>query len=248
VQLIAVVDVLGFSNIVNKNPENPEIPRTILRHFKEMLKDLPPQLSVYTKEVFNLIKIRFFSDLIVYTIKINKDDSEKAMDRIYWVFWFLIHSQIYLIKKGIVIRGALHIGDIYDKEEYIYGPGFNTAYMYERYKAKHPVIVLSHELVEYIQSQKHIYANYNEITSNIQNNKQKYDLFYLHYFQHKHLGRCEKDYLLFVKKHKKKIEEGLHNCDHDIIEKYIWLLSYHNLGVYTWSPNTKNINNLIISL
>ena len=248
-KLIAFIDILGFTNIVNNRyQDDAKSIRTILRHFREILKDFPEKLS-YDKKLFRQFRIRFFSDLIILTIPIRRSNSKSFLESLHTMTWWIAISQTFLIRKGILIRGSIHKGNIFDREDFIFGPGFIKAYELEHVKAKYPIVILSDDVIKYLELNKNTindYSYYQEIYSNITNIF--HDSHYVNYLQHNYNSFGPKDYFKLLLKHKQIIQSGLEEYldFQNEYQKYNWLKTYHNYRVRFGIHNIDSIDNLII--
>lgn len=135
-KIVAFIDILGFKYIVentNKAFSIIEIIGNIKKSKKEMIREISEEE----------IEITWFSDCIVIS----------APQSIYYLqllLQILQEIQCELIQVGILLRGGISMGDCFHKNEKLFGPAMNRAYELESKIAIVPRIVLSKELIDYI--------------------------------------------------------------------------------------------------
>jgi len=250
-KIIAYLDVLGFADIVKENHPDAAIPRNILELFHDVLITLKD--DKYIGHFFEQFKYRFFSDTIVITLPLRRNSSASHLDSLIAIIWLVIHSHLYLIKKGIIFRGALHIGSIYDKGNYIFGTGFQVVHDLEKSDAVYPIVIISDELMDYIEEYSNNHEDnslYNiEIKPYIAHENHAFN--YIDYLKHENYN-SKKEYLEFICEHRKLIVAELerHKDNSWILQKYKWLSRYHDKHVSNWQrgiPDNK-INDYLINI
>jgi len=80
-----------------------------------------------------------FSDSIVISFPVSKENLEKCLFSASHIFWLGVHHEF-------IVRGAIVSGYIIHNERLLYGPGFNDAYKMEKDKAIYPRIVVDDEI------------------------------------------------------------------------------------------------------
>lgn len=151
-KVVAFIDILGFKNIVENTEKAFSIVNIISNIKKEKLKII--------KEVNNTgIEITWFSDCIVIS---------SFIEELTTLLEILTQIQSELIKQGILIRGGIEFGECFHKNEKLFGMAMNRAYEIESKISIVPRIVLSKNLMQYINSQKNleeksIESSYDEI-------------------------------------------------------------------------------------
>ena len=136
--LITYIDILGFRDFI-RNQKAGEISRTI-RLAREAIEPDGALAKQYG------LTFQTFSDLTVISIPISKSTRTNAVsNRGLFVFQMirLIHAQSRLINEGILLRGAVTVGDIVQSWGQLYGPGLIEAYDLERVRARFPRIVVN---------------------------------------------------------------------------------------------------------
>lgn len=242
--IISFFDILGFKDIIDKLTCD-EIYKLleIFRYFT-LPKDSLSKEVIAAREIgiFN------FSDSIIRVLPIdNKSNLQYPEGIIFHELIDLIHIQGELIDKGILIRGAITLGNVFHSEEIVYGPGIIDAYFLEKEKAKNPRILVHKELITSIRetpllkalhhdaayeeeavrkllqvdSDGHLFIDYLKIMAD-----EIEDLY---------------NYGLFLQKHKEIIETGLVSKDDKIRKKHQWLKKYHNNLVKKFKKEDLNL-------
>ena len=229
--IISFFDILGFGDIVDRL-HCDEIYKLLgtFRHFT-----LPK--DSLSKEVIKLKEIGIinFSDTVIRTVPIDNESNLKYPDGlVFHELIDLIHIQGELIAKGILIRGAVTLGNVFHSEELIYGPGIIDTYLLEKEKAKNPRIIVHKMLIEAIKKMPLLKALHHDAAYEEESVRKllKADgdghLFidYLKIMENEVEDLY--DYRLFLQRHKQIIDNGLLSKDNKILKKYRWLKKYHN--------------------
>lgn len=165
------------------------------------------------------------SDSIVVSIKKAEKGSFTK------ILAFLYTIQSLLIKEGIILRGAISIGELYHKDNIVFGPALVQAYELERDSAIYPrCIILKSTLDTCLQTNK---SNISK-ESCLEKFKQNKDgIFYFDYMKTQFSinykkGSGNHDYMktqiMIVKEYLQKQI----NYKPRIQMKYDWLKSYYN--------------------
>lgn len=134
--IFTFIDILGFSQIVQKSKNPDEI--------KEMLATLQQEAKP-EGEMAKLMEMSFltFSDSTVRSVPIESKANKKYKDGILWQeIISLIHLQFRMVRRGHFIRGGMTVGDIYTDDSMIFGPAIIQAYTLETDFAIYPRIVI----------------------------------------------------------------------------------------------------------
>ena len=157
--LVAFIDILGFKELVNETDRNSAKLNEILKvlHYLKTW-ELPDAWGLELVEIeesaqykgvenFNISEITeatIFSDSIVVSVKAERNINER--------FTSLVANLAALgakmMEKGILIRGAITIGNLYHKSGVILGKGMIEAYQLELKSAVYPRIILSKKLIK----------------------------------------------------------------------------------------------------
>jgi hypothetical protein len=143
--LLIYMDVLGCKNLIKEEKDN-EILKFFYRYY-EMVKSQAIYRRLYEPER----KVKIFSDNIIIAEEFNHLTIKKE-----WIGKILNSflkrvvqsSQFYLLITGLYVRGAVHLGDLYIDETFVYGKSLLEAYEIETNVAKYPRVVLSPEFIQ----------------------------------------------------------------------------------------------------
>lgn len=159
-RIIAFIDILGFSELIKDSEQNPatfEKIYEVINYFKNWEK--PENWNLKTIEIeedaqmkglaifdlSNKSTCTCFSDSIIVSIKITDGDISALLSTLIANISFI---GAYIIQKGILIRGAITIGNIIHQDNgIILGQGFIDAYNLESKLATFPRIIVSEKLI-----------------------------------------------------------------------------------------------------
>jgi hypothetical protein len=232
--IVSFIDVLGFRSLVDtRSPSS--IRRTIyqLRTFTE-----PPYeddiLGGRDRSLISFAVSRSLSDAV---IRIRPVLPTQRDGPVFWELTDLLHAQIDLISRGVLIRAGVTLGDIYlDDEEGgpIFGPAFNRAFEIESQEAVFPIIALDSVVLEALQDEPSLVAeghDYAEERAHLEELLSRTDdgIFFLDYLRASESELDEGEIVVFLNQHKRLIEEGWRSAANPRVRrKYVWLQSYHN--------------------
>lgn len=130
-QIVAFIDILGFSSLIDKMEDDNKLHETLhwaltyIHSFKKHAKeDNTAQAN---------LNISVFSDCIVITGDLKEFHS---------IIWAAGWLQAQLLGYGILTRGGISTGKIFHSDEILYGKGMLKAYAIESKAAVYPRIVL----------------------------------------------------------------------------------------------------------
>lgn len=144
---IAFLDMLGFKNLVKKSACNDI--REIFNVFKRM-----PISAVYfrgkyiiSQNTTEALRMKVMSDSICLYIDV------KTPNALLCILASCVEIQYDLLncETPIFLRGAITRGDIYAEKDVTFGPGLTEAYLMEANNAKYPRIILTKEMLKYIE-------------------------------------------------------------------------------------------------
>jgi len=224
--LITYLDIVGFRDLIAE-----ESPNFISMAIRRVIEATAPDNELRRRDKEEYVN---FSDLIVHTVPVDSHFSEEHRTGIVFDRVFdLLHGQAALVSEGLLLRGALTIGNIERTYGVLFGPGLIHAYDMERQKAQFPRILLDPFLLQELEN-----------NPNLRMHKYKEEMEYLSPYLRKdtdgfvfidYLGGLQSeyspgDYRGFLSKHKTLIEGGLAEFQGDtrIRPKYEWLKRYHN--------------------
>jgi hypothetical protein len=224
--LVTYLDILGFRDLVSE-----ESPNFISRAIRKVIESTEPDEIGKKQYHENYVN---FSDLIVHTVPIYSQANKKYRDGL--VFnrvQSLLHAQVALIQEGLLLRGALTLGNMERTYRVLFGPGLISAYDLEREKARFPRIILDSALLRELETNPHLrrhkYREEMEYLSSFLR-KDTDDFFFVDYLGGLQSECHEDDYSEFLGVHKQLIEKGFSEFpgNERVLEKYRWLKKYHD--------------------
>ena len=127
-RIVAFLDILGFSTMVQDSKVDTEMRRKIMKAMKIIRKSGESEESEYKK-------VSTFSDSAVISYPLHSNSS------LFYLLIDVIHLQLMLGTIGVMIRGGIAIGDCYHDEKIVFGPAMNEAYRLENKVALWPRVV-----------------------------------------------------------------------------------------------------------
>lgn len=210
-----------FSNMVKASKSSPEDSETIL---KALMRIHAIKENNYSPTFMNMQDYGFevitFSDSAVISCPAENDN-------LFFLILELIHLQIDLVPLGILLRGAITIGDLHHKRDIVFGPAMNDAYYLESKVAIYPRIILTESAID----------QFYKFASTDEEIKQEFDSLILkdkdgYYFidilrQDQEIDDPDM-YLEWLSIFREIIINGLKYDDPAVRMKYQWLYSYFN--------------------
>lgn len=228
-QFVAFLDVMGFSNLVSR--DNLEQLDRYFYYVNEILKKM--------KEANSKIDFISISDSIIIVAPAGKNGLKQIINTIKEI-------QITLLKKRILLRGALSYGPVYfDTENNILvGKGYIKAYKLES-QALYPRVIIDPYIISLNnQDRTEFIKTYNEgeilIYKNSPSSLIKDDAVFINYaeilYQDNKIHKT-------VSSVYEMIKSNLY-ADQSIFEKYIWIKNYYleslqKTNTTSLHPNTK---------
>ncbi len=147
---VAFLDILGVKNLLNDIKGK----RELIDHIIKAIKINSRIAKADTKRTSNDgdLKIRsfYFSDSFAFIMK-------KEPQNLPHLFLIIRYLQDKFWEKGFCFRGAITIGKMYfpgRNEDVLIGKGISDAYKLESQIAIYPRIVISKDLLKYIEKEK----------------------------------------------------------------------------------------------
>ena len=135
--IVTFLDILGFRDIVRTTAA-----REILRHlrvFQNANRMIGEGFPKYTSAAPRVLQ---FSDSIVRVRPLELGESRVHTLTFLGELGDLARAQLAMIERGVVLRGAVTIGDVFVSRNGVFGPAFVRAYELETGLAKYPRIIL----------------------------------------------------------------------------------------------------------
>lgn len=227
--LVTYLDILGFRNLIEQ--KSPKFISGVIQLWKH--ETTPRKDDRHYGEDY-----KRFSDLIVGTCPVNsKVNAQHRPGLVFVELYRVMFAQVRMIEGGILLRGAVTVGDLVKNNREIYGPALIRAYELESQVAVVPRIVVDDRLLTEMRGnpllRRHSFKEEMEYLSPLLRKDEEHITFvdYLN-------GVLPEDpdgAPIFLKKHKDLIERGLWDFRNDtrIRKKFRWLQRYHNSYVQT---------------
>ncbi|MDP3028487.1 MAG: hypothetical protein Q8O04_03155 [Deltaproteobacteria bacterium] len=228
------MDVLGFSNMV-RNSVAQNTMQDVFEKFHGTFSDIArrlgggkpdPQIGYAIDWV-----ARVFSDNVVFGVPCQLLVGGLYLEMFDTVLSLISEAQLSLALHGYFVRGAISEGQLFIDAEMVYGPALLEAYDLERIVARHPRVILSNEIQQYVSDQKYARSKDSLFPLGSPYLLQDSDgNTYLNYLEHILIG-AGSDYVQWgnVDTHRVLIEERLTiHYNEPEYEKYLWLAQYHN--------------------
>lgn len=140
---VAFLDILGFKEQVTRDP---------CEEILKMYEFLGNMSEIYfgegNEERKNNIKVKIMSDSICIYIKANIPN---ALDELV-KFCVVFQSNLLIREPCTFVRGGITCGDMYAKDDIMFGPALTEAYLLEEKNAKVPRIIMCKNILDYGKS------------------------------------------------------------------------------------------------
>jgi hypothetical protein len=138
--LVAFIDILGFSGIIEKSTDEPEYFEQILEALK-LIEHVVAHNEGKKEREDSSFKMTQFSDSLV----ISCPNTRLAL---FPMIMNLNFIQKVLANVGVMVRGGLTSGLLYHEGNIVFGPAFIKAYELESKKAVYPRIIIDPALLD----------------------------------------------------------------------------------------------------
>ena len=141
-RVVLFLDILGFSSIIDKTIDSDDKDNTsYIESLYETLSSMKSELNYRRKSGDNKV-VTQFSDTIVISFPEEKDNE------VFLLFDDIQSLIIALIRKGILVRGAISYGKLIHDRNIIFGPALIDAYETEVKAALYPRVILDKTIVD----------------------------------------------------------------------------------------------------
>lgn len=143
--IILLLDIQGYKDLILNSDED-----SILQSFDEIVESVKSILGGLN-DINNVMQMRMYSDnFLIYSELTGDAVYDHMMTDLILKFGALIQSKL-MIDLGLMSRGSVCIGKMYQNETYVYGSGLVEAYEMES-GHKMPMIVVSSEIIDILQN------------------------------------------------------------------------------------------------
>ena len=151
--------------------------------------------------------------------------------------------------KGVFLRGGCAMGNLYHRENTIFGIAMNDAFEMEK-NAKYPRVIIPHKIIDfcaqYTWSGTSSKEEKEQILKCLKLDQDGY--YYIDYISYGSFGTetdSDEQWLQYMQQLKQKIQEGLY--EQVALQKYVWLKEKYNAAVADWNENTDDFKLLPIT-
>lgn len=215
---VIFLDILGFKNMVNDN-----IDKVILA--LRMIKQFFLEMYEWEKEedLEDAVKVTLFSDSIIISIK--KDVLAQML------VWHIAWLQLHLFTKGILIRGGIDVGYIYQDENMVFGDGLVSAYNLESEYAIFPRVIIGKNAERWKMDEFRM-DDVGKVTKHKARFRKDDGIPFVEYFTY--FFPCYMPNIpSIIEPIRKTIILGLNEDDMRVREKFEWLKEYYNYALDT---------------
>lgn len=230
------IDIMGFKALLdNKTPDEIAKDLSLFRKFAE--GDEPGEIRLMTDfTLHSRVHAEIVSDAIVRVRTTATDYRDGAL---HWELLDLLHIQVQCIDEGIILRGALKIGDMHVGDRFsgpIFGPALAEAYLMEEKEVVYPMIAISEDsLMEHLSNPalwREGHSQRDELRQ-IEHLLKEDDrgILFLDYLRaaYGEIGGRSAGWIRFMERHRDLIIRELQVGHTDRVrKKYEWLRAYHN--------------------
>ena len=229
-RIVAFVDILGFSSMVEKSAEDAEMYESIKLALETIQK-------VKANTDIKGAKVTTFSDSIVISYPTKTNGS------LFIILINLIHLQLNLLQQGILVRGGIAKGQVRHVQEMVFGPAMVSAYELESKYAVYPRIIVEKEVVDWEQDnyRKQVYGAEYDIDDlmHLLKKDEYNDIYYIDILHQDQEVDQTEEYEIILRKLRTTIITGLKSKNKSVVMKYIWLKNYFN-DIVTSYPRLLN--------
>lgn len=199
--IVAFIDLLGFSAMVQHDCERPKKEH---RYIKVLYT-----IHLKTKELKKTIiglEITQFSDSVVLAIPYSQENYKKVVD-------VISNYQYNLLNDGILCRGGASYGKHFSTEDFLFSNGMIDAYKIESTIALTPRVIISKELIDLVYPASELSKNEHLILESD-------GLYFINYMKN---GNADDSWKAICKAIPDELSENP-----SIRSKHIWLIDYYN--------------------
>lgn len=227
-RVVAFVDILGFSAMICETEKNSKEIIEDSNKIRSVLQDIKDYQRNNEDNNYKEMgsEVTIFSDSIV----ISKSMDWKYGDVFHTVL-DMLHLQMDLLSKGILLRGGITVGNLYHRDNIVFGPAMIEAYKMESECAKYPRIIVDENIyerakkncpeqnteemeIEYIDELLYKDVDDGRLFINYIGNVSEFD--------------CADDHSIYLSQVRELIIDGLKKSEGKVLDKYEWMKKYFN--------------------
>lgn len=225
-RIIAFIDILGFKDLIKQQNIKEKIIGLLYNFKKEDreygLREIPINGEVIRQPI---PEISSYSDNIIISSILSSNTRHSIIVHLAIMCRYIAKFQISALENGILIRGAVSIGQMYydSKESIILGEPLVEAIISEQNLAKYPRVILTDTLDKYCK-EKNIFKYIPSLLC-----PDTDGFYFVNFF---HFCKKEADVSKNINEIKKQIDINIKNAANiGIRSKWVWLANYYNASV-----------------
>ena len=141
---VAFLDILGFSSLVKKTISDRTYFDAVINACEQLVREKEFKNGEGSYEGYEdpvKSRIYMFSDCICHTVDPTPDGLIELIETVSGLCTSLIYT-------GVLVRGAIVLGQVYEEGQVICGPGLIDAYENESKAAKYPRVLVTDDIYE----------------------------------------------------------------------------------------------------
>ncbi len=227
--IVTFIDILGFRELVRARSANDmaKITRIVREavspYDDEDNEDVDLQVLAFSDSVIRVRRTSFLSAFFHELLAI-------------------VHMQAQLAVQGVLVRGAMTVGDVFANQSNAFGPAFVEAYELESRSALYPRVIIDKNLLTKFDSDS-LGPNHNLMTWESAYVQQLLDVaddgfWFVDYLRSydTELDHTER-YVDYLRAHKDRIDDASSRANTPgVAAKIHWLSSYHNRVISELDP------------
>ena len=144
---IAYMDLLGYKEFFNENPEST-------MEFYEQIKSAIHETKKILKSTKQPLKYKIFSDNIIIFLEAVEDKENDISNLLMLMLSVANIQRHFILEHNLFLRGSITKGTMCVNREFLFGAGLIEAVEIEENKAIYPRIVVSNKIAELISGYK----------------------------------------------------------------------------------------------
>lgn len=236
-RIVAFIDILGFRALLDEtvSKDGKDLPNRIdevINAYESIREiwDLDKKSETINLKTYSSKQVTIFSDLIVVSFK--AEEPSEVFFTLLEIKWLIMR----LLNHRILCRGAVTLGKLIHKNEYIFGPALAEAYMLESKAALYPRVILDRNIVEAgatFKSKDHTSKQELEYVESLLE-RDSDGMYYVDYFYkaQSELDDPQYDFPAYIQNLGEIIRKGLMGSSHhskaDLRVKYSWMRERYN--------------------
>ncbi len=143
--VVAFIDILGAKKMIEED-ENKNL-NDIHTVFEKMLKLLD------NKDIASVLKVKIFSDniIIAFSTHLLKNKKVDYTSALFHALLAAAGLQVQFLQEGILVRGAITVGNLFIDEVMVFGKALLNAYKLEVKNAIYPRIIIDPKVIPQIK-------------------------------------------------------------------------------------------------